>query len=179
MAFVIMLLVPYPSGGNVQPPALSKYVIKLHPIEDMLGFCAKTFDSMVDFAVQPAVDHADFGSEATREPSELTITIVSPPEGFTYREANDWLHDNHARAGTLAELCTWREQHIERAERFGDVVAYGTILQDGAQHRTPVSYVTYAHRWGEVARLSMRSYSATWRAGASFLAVLDADNPSS
>jgi hypothetical protein len=174
-----MPLVPLPSGGIVQPPVLSKYTIKLHPIPDMLEFCAETFDNMVDYAVQPAVDHTDFAAEATCEPTELTITIVSPADGFTCSNANDWLHDNHARAGTLSELCTWREQHIERAEGFGDVVAYGTILQDGTQHRTPVSYVTFAHRWGEVARLSMRSYSATWRAGASFLAVLDAHNPSS
>ena len=112
-------------------------------------------------------------------PQEVTVTIVTPPEGFTYRYMDDWMHNHHASRGTLTQLCTWREQHIERAEGFGNVVAFGTIFMMGITSRTPKSFVPYSHRWGEVPRLSIRPNEATWRTGSSFLAVLDADNPSS
>jgi len=59
------------------------------------------------------------------------------------------------------------------------VVAFGTIFMMGITSRTPKSFVPYSHRWGEVPRLSIRPNEATWRTGSSFLAVLDADNPSS
>ena len=179
MGFAIMLLVPYPSGGNVQPPVLSKYTIKLHPVDDMLEFCAEVFNKMIDLAVQPELDLYDFSAEQDQAPHEVTVTIVTPPEGFTYRYMDDWMHNHHASRGTLTQLCTWREQHIERAEGFGNVVAFGTIFMMGITSRTPKSFVPYSHRWGEVPRLSIRPNEATWRAGSSFLAVLDADNPSS
>ena len=163
----------------MQPPVLSKYTIKLHPVDDMLEFCAEVFNKMIDLAVQPELDLYDFSAEQDQAPHEVTVTIVTPPEGFTYRYMDDWMHNHHASRGTLTQLCTWREQHIERAEGFGNVVAFGTIFMMGITSRTPKSFVPYSHRWGEVPRLSIRPNEATWRTGSSFLAVLDADNPSS
>lgn len=163
----------------MQPPVLSKYTIKLHPVEDMPEFCAETFNGMIDVAVQPELEHHDFSAELVRAPREATITIVTPPEGFTYRYMDDWMHNHHASRGTLTHLCTWREQHIERADGFGNVVAFGTIFIMGVTGRTPKSFVPFANSRGEAAHLSIRANEAAWRARSSFLAILDADNPSS
>jgi hypothetical protein len=158
---------------------LSKFAIKLRPIDDMLEHCTKAFGKQIDYAAQSVIDHTDFAQDADRMPTVVPLTMVTPAEGFGLAEINDWLYANHARGGSLAELCAWLTQYPRRVQHYGHILAPATVLMDSTSEGTPTSFMPYARRQGEVTHLGLRSYGATWQTGTSFLAVLDADNPSS
>jgi hypothetical protein len=179
LSAIIRLVPSSNTGENMPTPVLSKFPIKLRPVDDMLEHCAMTFDKMIDYAAQSVIDHTDFAQDADRMPTVVSLTMVTPAEGFGLADIDDWLYTNRARGGTLAELCAWLAQYPRRVEHYGHILAPATVLMDSTSERTPTSFMPFARRQGELTYLSLRNYGATWHVGASFLAVLDADNPSS
>lgn len=163
----------------MQAPLISKYPVKLLPIGHMLLRCHDIFGPMLRGGPKFVIEHTDFSNEVDRPPTAITLTVVTPSQPFDFRYISDWLHENYARGGTLAELCAWVEQHRDRVAQFTSVIAPGTILEDGVKHRTRMQLMPFVDHRAEFDYLEIRPVGATWRNNSSFLAVLDADNPPS
>lgn len=148
-----------------------KFEIKCLPADNLFLRCDDVFGPMLRGGARFVIQQSEFETKNDCYPAVTNLAVVTPSDNFSYRDITRWLHDNHARAGTLSELCDWVEQHPEASQQFVTTLALGTVLTDGLKERGNIHFIPFARRSDDLVYLEIRHIAATWRRGASFLAI--------